>query len=247
MCRAHFEKHAPAGLAASSSAGVVIVSPSSKPKISPRPSNSPRLSAPSNRGRVFKGHHTVQNRPTGSVSSGIPRRPGVSKLNNTKASDFIEPNRSASVSIQPSPLSIARRPISLPETSTSPKDIPNQLGWSVDFNSNVKPALNMKLERILIPGAPVGCVRFSPDGRYLAVGVDNRWIYIYDVKTGAKSWSVTFILVWRTSIDFRDSSLADNSEKTKQMVWCLCFSPDGKYLAVGGPDRKLRVLFVLLE
>jgi len=35
-------------------------------------------------------------------------------------------------------------------------------------------------------------VRFSPDGKYLAVGVSNGRTYIPDVKTGAKSWSVTF-------------------------------------------------------
>jgi len=134
----------------SSTAGAVIVSPSSKPKFSLlRTSNSPRSSAPSNRvpfsHRMFEDH-----------------------------------------------------PISLPETSTSPKDIPNQLDrWSVNFDSNVEPVLNVKLEYVLTPGGTVWRVRFSPDGKYLAVGVDNGGTYIYDVKTGTKSWSVT--LFW-----FRD-------------------------------------------
>ena len=88
---------------------------------------------------------------------------------------------------------------------------------------------------------------FSPDGKYLAVGVDNGRTYIYDVKTGAKSWSVTFILVWKTSIDLRESFLADTSETRKRTVWGLCFSPDGKYLAVGTSNGELRVLFILLE
>jgi len=136
--------------------------------------------------------------PTDSVSSDIIGRPGASQFSNAKASDFSQANQSVSLSsgsIQPSP----QYPISPSGTST---DIPNQLDWSVDFNSNVKPALNVKLERILIPGAPVWCVRFSPDGKYLAVGVLNGMTYIYDVKTGVKSWSVTLTLVWRHQLTF---------------------------------------------
>jgi len=55
----------------------------------------------------------------------------------------------------------------------------------------------VKLEHVLTHGATVWRVMFSPDGKYLAVGVNNGRTYIYDVKTGVKSWSVTFILVWR--------------------------------------------------
>jgi len=36
----------------------------------------------------------------------------------------------------------------------------------------------------------VAHVRFSPDGKYLAAGVDSGRTCIYDVKTWAKSWSV---------------------------------------------------------
>ena len=120
--------------------------------------------------RVFKGR-----RPTDSVRS------GVSQPSNAEAPDFIQPNRSASVSsesIQPS------QPVTR-------HTIPNRLDWSVDFSSDVKPALNVKLEHVLIPGAMVERVKFSPDGKYLAVGIMSGRTYIYDVKTGVKSWSVT--------------------------------------------------------
>ena len=176
----------------SSTVGAVIVSPSSKAKLSlPCASNSKR--SPSNGNRVFKSHHTAPNCPANSVRSGA---------SHVKAFNSSQHNQSVSISsesIQPSP-SVTQQPISLPETKTSPKD---QRDWSVNFNSVVKPELNLKVEHVLSHREIVGCMKFSPDRKYLAVGVnDGRRTYIYDLKTGAKSWSVAFILVWRTSIDF---------------------------------------------
>ena len=107
-------------------AGAVIVSPAKFFLL--RSSNSPRSSAPSNRvpfcHRAFKSH-TVPSRPTDSISSDTPERSGVSR-----------PHRSVSVSsesIQQTSLSVTRQPISVPETSTSPKYLPHR---SVDFNSD---------------------------------------------------------------------------------------------------------------
>jgi len=177
-CGAHYQKYATSAALTTSS---TAVSPSSKSKFSlPSSSNSARSSAPD------------------SVNSDSTGRSGVSQLNNAKASDFIEPNRSISESVQSSLLSATQHAISFPETSASPKDITDQLDqWSVDFtDSNVKPALNAKLEHVLIYGGTVWRVRFSPDGKYLAAGVSNGRTYIHDVKTGAKSWSVTFYSVF---------------------------------------------------
>lgn len=173
-CRAHFEKYAPVGLATSWTAGTITISPSS-----------------------FKGNHIAPSRPTDSVSSDITRRSKVSQPGDAKlAPDFIQSVVSP-ISVKLSP-SVAQQPVSLPETSNSPKGILNQLGrWSVNFNSDDKPVLNVKLEYVLTFGAKVRRVRFSPDGKYLAVGVKDGRAYIYDVKTGVKSWSVAFILVWR--------------------------------------------------
>jgi len=152
---------------------------------------------------MFRGHHIAPIRSTDSVNSDITGRSGVSQLSDAEASDFIQPNPSVSEPIQSPSLAVAQHPISLPETSISPTDIPDQLdGWSVDFNNDVKPELDVKLEHVLTHGATVWRVMFSPDGKYLAVGVNNGRTYIYDVKTGVKSWSVTFILVWRSHLTF---------------------------------------------
>jgi len=136
--------------------------------------------------------------PTDSVSSDIIGRPGASQFSNAKASDFSQANQSVSLSsgsVQPSP----QYPISPPETRT---DIPNQLDWSVDYDDDVKRVLHLKLEHVLTHGAVSAGVVFSPDGKYLAVGDLNGMTYIYDVKTGVKSWSVTFTLVWRHQLTF---------------------------------------------
>jgi len=200
--------------------------------------------------------HFEKYAPAGGLATSATTGPVVvSPSSESKLS--LHPSNSSGSSAPSNPLSLWHRffkghtapirptdsPTSLLETSTS---IPNQLDWSVNFNRNIKPALNVKLEHVLTPGTIVVCVRFSPGGKYLAVGVKNGRTYIYDVKTGVGNWSVTFILVWRTSIDFRDSFLADNYETRKQGIRSLCFSPDGKYLAVGSSGGQLRVFFILL-
>jgi glucose repression regulatory protein TUP1 len=92
-------------------------------------------------------------------------------------------------------------------------------------------------------------VRFSADGKYLATGC-NRSAQIYDTKTGAKT--VYVFLSRYAGCDVMcclltsgyPSVLVDKAAGVKGgdlYIRSVCFSPDGKYLATGAEDKKIRV------
>jgi glucose repression regulatory protein TUP1 len=61
--------------------------------------------------------------------------------------------------------------------------------WSVSHNPGIKPALDIDLVKTIDFTDDVYCVKFSPDGKYLAVGL--HWsgrTNIYDVEKGLKIW-----------------------------------------------------------
>lgn len=111
-----------------------------------------------------------------------------------------------------------------------PDEVPKELkkegsDWLAIFNPKVKRALDVNLVHTLMHESVVCCVRFSPDGKYLATGC-NRSAQIYDTKTGAK----VCILM--------DAAAANKGDL---YIRSVCFSPDGKYLATGAEDRQVRV------
>ena len=60
---------------------------------------------------------------------------------------------------------------------------PSQHDWSVLYNHKVKQALKVHLVDTLEMKSIVHCVKFSRDGKYLAVGLETGETYIYDMKT----------------------------------------------------------------
>ncbi|WFD32340.1 general transcription repressor [Malassezia sp. CBS 17886] len=97
--------------------------------------------------------------------------------------------------------------------------------WVAIYNPKVKPALDVNLVHTFTHDSVVCCVRFSPDGRYLATGC-NRSAQIYDVKSGAK-----------TSV-LQDTPSGGHEDL---YIRSVCFSPDGKYLATGTEDRQIHI------
>lgn len=107
-----------------------------------------------------------------------------------------------------------------------PKDLKKEgSDWLAIFNPKVKRTLDVNLVHTLMHESVVCCVRFSPDGKFLATGC-NRSAQIYDTKTGAK----VCILM--------DSAAANKGDL---YIRSVCFSPDGKFLATGAEDRQVRV------
>jgi len=74
-----------------------------------------------------------------------------------------------------------------------------------------------------------GTVAFSPDGLSLALAEPYVIAEVIDGNTGEKAW------------DIPESSDGPTSETDEPHVKSVAFSPDGRYLATGGTDGKLRL------
>jgi WD40 repeat protein/serine/threonine protein kinase/tetratricopeptide (TPR) repeat protein len=124
---------------------------------------------------------------------------------------------------------------------------------------------------ISAPGKGVGCVCFSPDGRWLAGGLSDRTVRVWEARTGKEVFSLKGPTHSVNCVCFSPDGkrLAGGAAPFppvpgrgagQVMVWdavtggelfslpsrtgdvlCLCFSPDGRRLAGGFTDRTIRV------
>lgn len=98
--------------------------------------------------------------------------------------------------------------------------------WFAVFNPAVPRLLDVRLEHNLVHESVVCCVRFSADGKYVATGC-NRSAQIFDAHDGRKI------------CELQDNAVAD--KEGDLYIRSVCFSPDGKLLATGAEDRRIRV------
>lgn len=115
----------------------------------------------------------------------------------------------------------------------NPDDLPDHLKrmgangeWHAVFNPNVPRVLDITLLHNLVHESVVCCVRFSNDGKYIATGC-NRSAQIFDARDGRKVCELL-----DDNVQDKDGDLYIRS---------VCFSPDGKLLATGAEDKKIRV------
>lgn len=124
------------------------------------------------------------------IVSGSQMRSPVSTTN-TSIPILARQNQSkAAILMLPQASSKLRRPGTIPAIDEISAKQP---GWSVLHNPEIKQALHIDLVNTFNFIAKVYCVKFSPDGKYLAVGLDKGGkTYIYDVETGLNVWLVPY-------------------------------------------------------
>ena len=90
--------------------------------------------------------------------------------------------------------------LSISETAASAgPTLPNPVDpeWPVEYNPEVKQGLSVHLANTLKFTHKVFCTTFSRDGKYLAVGLGNGEMHVYNMLTGSKrsvsSWSVASV------------------------------------------------------
>ncbi|WP_341761068.1 pentapeptide repeat-containing protein [Candidatus Tisiphia endosymbiont of Thecophora atra] len=82
--------------------------------------------------------------------------------------------------------------------------------------TDIKLSIHPDLEH----NAPVYCLSYSPDGKYLASGSNDKIVRIWDAKNG---------------------KLLQNLEGHTWYIKCIRYSPDGKYLASGSTDNTVKI------
>ena len=162
-----------------------LVSPSvsvSTPAISGSPSS---LTSTASTVLPSPGHRAFQGRRRSRPSADNPLRRGPSNSSAVPQGNYellpvpCEPG----VAHTPGPSSSKLSPGSREETIISRT-------WSVEYSPEQKRVLALYLKNVVTYKVPVFCVKMSPDGHRLAIGLVDGTTYLNDLKTGSNIWLV---------------------------------------------------------
>ena len=67
--------------------------------------------------------------------------------------------------------------------------------WSVEYHPEAKRVLEINMANVITYSSPVWCVKISPDGHRVAIGLEGGTTYLNDLKTGSNIWLVPDPLV----------------------------------------------------
>ena len=86
-------------------------------------------------------------------------------------------------------------------------------------------------------------VRFSSDGRFLAIGHCDGTVYIYGINEGAKIWFVNPLKDFIHSFIAMLCSEFSADELGQGSTSDVCFNPDGTCLAIAREDKRIMVSY----
>ena len=67
--------------------------------------------------------------------------------------------------------------------------------WSVEYHPEAKRVIEFNMAKVITYSSPVYCVKISPDGHRVAIGLLDGTTYLNDLKTGSNTWLVPDALV----------------------------------------------------
>jgi len=79
---------------------------------------------------------------------------------------------------------------------------PNYPDWSVEYNPKITRGLNLHVTKTFIYATRVLSVKFSRDGKYLAMGLKSGEMHIYNMMTGSKRLVSLYGFTSRLTVSF---------------------------------------------
>ena len=143
--------------------------------------------------RAFQGRQGSRPSTDNPLHRGPSSSPAVS-LNNSTSSKLLAP-----VPSEPEFAHTPRPSKSIPSSnekaivsSEAKAEVPK---CSVEYHAEAKGVLEINMEKVITYSSAVYCVRMSPNGHSLAIGLYNGTTYLNDLKTGSNIWLVPEPLV----------------------------------------------------